>query len=370
MPTFRPFKPRVVDLFSAVGQNKRGKSLKKSKVEGLPKEMATLSAYFGTIDRGRVAPPRFALCEGCFVDLALQNMLRSFAICGESQTAPKGKVRTCLISKGTLRNCKPNGREKAQTEGVFSKTRRTSVQIDVRTDRSTLIKMKLGKWKFLGGTLRRALMSSAEGWAIVGLSFGSASRFQLLSKVNGIAEDVSAVLVNAKRLTFVGGGGGTCFRAKINTMGKFNVTGRDVKLPEGVELINPDERVCRLTGGVVPRMELLVAKGRGCMTSAEVKVAFGATFDEFVWADVSFNPIERATCFSKTDLQAADGGFDCKLVVVGKSANNPIDAFVEVCEELIFVLGSAEIVPSGGLVKPTDGGADASEGFCPPKWTA
>ncbi|MGP1906468.1 MAG: hypothetical protein ACTS4X_01780 [Candidatus Hodgkinia cicadicola] len=44
MPTFRPFKPRVVDLFSAVGRNKRGKSLKKSKVEGLPKVMATLSA--------------------------------------------------------------------------------------------------------------------------------------------------------------------------------------------------------------------------------------------------------------------------------------------------------------------------------------
>lgn len=90
-------------------------------------------------------------------------MFHSFAICGESQTDPKGKVRTCLISKGTLRNCKLNGREKVQTEGVFSKTRRTSVQIDVRTGRSTLIKMKLGKWKFLGGTLRRALMSSAEG---------------------------------------------------------------------------------------------------------------------------------------------------------------------------------------------------------------
>ncbi|MGP1917256.1 MAG: hypothetical protein ACTS6P_01385 [Candidatus Hodgkinia cicadicola] len=297
-------------------------------------------------------------------------MFHSFAICGKAKRPPRESANLSHF-EGTLRNCKLNGRKKAQTEGF--KTRRTSVQIDVRTGRSTLIKMKLGKWNFLGGTLRRALMSSAEGWAIVGLSFGSASRFQLLSKVNGIAEDVSAVLVNARRLTFGGGGGGTCFRAKINTMGKFNVTGRDVELPEGVELINPDERVCRLTGGVVPRMELLVAKGRGYMTSAEVKVAFGATFDEFVWADVSFNPIERATCFSETDLQAADGGFDCKLVVVGKSANNPIDAFAEVCEELIFVLGSAEIVPSGGvrdLIKPTDGGVDASEGFCPPKWRA
>ncbi|MGP1922446.1 MAG: hypothetical protein ACTS44_01790 [Candidatus Hodgkinia cicadicola] len=309
------------------------------------------------------ALPRFALYVSCFVDLAVSTKL--FKTCPtRSRFAGKGKCELVSFRRGLREIVSPMGGKKAQT-GEF-KTRRTSVQIDVRTGRSTLIKMKLGKWNFLGGTLRRALMSCAEGWAIVGLSFGSASRFQLLSKVNGIAEDVSAVLVNAKRLTFVGGGGGSCFRAKINPMGKFNVTGRDVELPEGVGLINPDERVCRLTGGVVPRMELLVAKGRGYMTSAEVKIAFGATFGEFVWADVSFNPIERATCFSKTDLQTADGGFDCKLVVVGKSANNPIDAFAEVCEELIFTLGSAEIVPSGGvrsLVKPT-------EGFCPPKWGA
>ncbi|MGP1911381.1 MAG: hypothetical protein ACTS4T_01020 [Candidatus Hodgkinia cicadicola] len=363
MPTFRPFKPGVVDLFS-------GLSLKKSKVEWLPKVMAPLSAYFGTINRGRGALPRLFCWFGGFHQV-VQNMFASSRFVEKSNDRERGNANLSHFEGGLCEIVSSMGGKKAQTG---FKTRRTSVQIDVRTNRSTLIKMKLGKWNFLGGTLRRALMSSAEGWAIVGLSFGSASRFQLLSRVNGIAEDVSAVLVNAKRLTFVGGGGGgTCFRAKINTMGKFNVTGRDVKLPEGVELINPDERVCRLTGGVVPRMELLVAKGRGYMTSAEVKVAFGATFDEFVWADVSFNPIERATCFSKTDLQAADGGFDCKLVVVGKSANNPIDAFAEVCEELIFALGSAEIVPSGGardLVKPNDEGVGASEGFCPPKWTA
>ncbi len=96
-------------------------------------------------------------------------------------------------------------------------------------------------------------------------------------------EDVSAVLVNAKRLMFVGGGRGeTCFRAKVNTEGKVDLTGRDVELPAGVKLINPEGRICRVTGGTVPQMELLVAKCCGYMTPAAVEAAFEVPTNEFV----------------------------------------------------------------------------------------
>ncbi|MGP1923097.1 MAG: hypothetical protein ACTS6H_01305 [Candidatus Hodgkinia cicadicola] len=234
---------------------------------------------------------------------------------------------------------------------MLSSTRRTSVRIDVRLDRSNLIKMKLGKWNFLLGAVRRVLMFRATGWAIVGLSFGGSSRFQFLSKVKGIAEDVSAVWANAKKLTFVGGEGKTCFRAKVNTEGKFDLTGRDVKLPEDVKLVNPDERICRVTGEAVPQMELLVSKGRGNMTTAAVKAAFGASFNEFIWSNVNFNPIEKATCLGKVSSQTAVDGFDCKLTAVGGGANTPIDAIAEVCEELISTLSSAEVKRSTvGLV--------------------
>lgn len=107
-------------------------------------------------------------------------------------------------------------------------------------------------------------------------------RFRFRSKVDGVAEDVPTVLVNAKKLMFIAEGGGTCFRAKVNAEGKRALTGREVELPEGVKLINPDWRICGTTGEVAPQMELLVAKGRGYMTATAVKASFGAAFDEFV----------------------------------------------------------------------------------------
>ncbi|MGP1918138.1 MAG: hypothetical protein ACTS4U_00270 [Candidatus Hodgkinia cicadicola] len=230
---------------------------------------------------------------------------------------------------------------------MLNGTPRTSVRIDVRNGRSSLIKMKLGEWNFLGRTLRRALMSRGAGWAVVGLSFGNDSHFRSHSKVKGISENVSDVFANAKRLTFVGGRGGTCFRAKVNAEGKFALTGRDVELPKGVKLVNPDGWICRLTGEVVPQMELLVAKCRGYMAMTTVKAAFGAAFDEFAWTNVNFNPIERVTCFSKTKLETSADGFDCKLVTLGSESCNPIEAVAEVCEELISALTSAEVGPSG-----------------------
>ncbi|MGP1916311.1 MAG: hypothetical protein ACTS6G_02655 [Candidatus Hodgkinia cicadicola] len=258
---------------------------------------------------------------------------------------------------------------------MLSEGRRASVRIDVRPDRSNLIKMKLGKWNFLGGALRRVLMSSAAGWAIVGLSFGKDPRFQFLSKVKGIAEDVSTVLMNAKKLMFRGGGEETCFRAEVSAEGKFDLTGRDVKLPKGVELINPEERICRFTGGSAPQMELLVAKCRGYMTAAAVKATFGAAFNEFVWTNVNFNPIEKVTCFNKTNLQTSADGFDCKLIAVNGGVSNPIDMFAEACEELLAAVASAEVVKvtneaGESDVKPTMTEVNAAEGVCSTKWAA
>ncbi|MGP1918603.1 MAG: hypothetical protein ACTS4V_01010 [Candidatus Hodgkinia cicadicola] len=214
--------------------------------------------------------------------------------------------------------------------------------------------MKLGKWNFLGGALRRVLMSTAEGFAVVGLSFGKDPRFQFLSKVKGIAEDVSTVLANAKRLMFRGGGEESCFRAKVCAEGKLNLTGRDVNLPKGVEIINPEELICRFTGGAVPQMELLVAKCRGHMTAADAKAAFGAAFNEFIWTNVNFNPIVKASCLNKTSLQTSADGFDCKLVAVDGGVSNPIGTLAEACEELLSAVASAEVVQTANEVEELD----------------
>ncbi len=54
-------------------------------------------------------------------------------------------------------------------------------------------------------------------------------------------------------------------------------------------------------------------------------------------------------------------GFDSKLVAVSGGDCKPIEAFAEVCEELIAALATAEVNPSDGLMAEGSNGGARSE---------
>ncbi|MFV0437020.1 MAG: DNA-directed RNA polymerase subunit alpha [Desulfopila sp.] len=112
----------------------------------------------------------------------------------------------------------------------------------------------------IGNSLRRVLLSSIQGAAITTVKIdGALHEFTTLKDV---MEDVSEIILNLKLV-----------RLKLNSddaqvvviekSGPGKVTAADIKGSAFVEVMNPEQAVCTLTGEVVFRAELTVEWGKG-----------------------------------------------------------------------------------------------------------
>ena len=141
----------------------------------------------------------------------------------------------------------------------------------------------------LGNSLRRIILSSLPGAAITSVKIqGIEHEF---STMEGVKEDVVAILLNLRKLRF------TSFsdepqKAELKKSNIGEVKGADLKLPSQLKLANPEQTICHLTKkGAAIQMEVVVEKGIGYV-SREVlhknKVDVGT-----IALDAVFSPIRR-----------------------------------------------------------------------------
>ena len=113
----------------------------------------------------------------------------------------------------------------------------------------------------IGNALRRVLLSSLEGAAITQVKIKGVSHE--FSTLPGVLDDVILILLNLKKL---------CFKTDstepqkgvLDVRGEKVVKGGDFKLPPGVEIVNPDERITTLTSKSAHlEMEVQIEKGVG-----------------------------------------------------------------------------------------------------------
>lgn len=113
----------------------------------------------------------------------------------------------------------------------------------------------------VGNALRRVLLSSLPGAAIVAVNFeGATHEFSTLPYVK---EDVVDILLNLKqvRLKFHGDEPTT---VRIEAKGDGNVTAGDIKGDSNVEVVNPKQHIATLTDKAAKLvMDLTVGTGRG-----------------------------------------------------------------------------------------------------------
>ncbi len=113
----------------------------------------------------------------------------------------------------------------------------------------------------VGNALRRVLLSSLPGAAIIAVSFeGATHEFSTLPYVK---EDVVDILLNLKqiRLKFHGDEPTT---VRIEATGDGNVTAADIKGDSNVEVVNPKQHIATLTDKAAKLvMDLTVGTGRG-----------------------------------------------------------------------------------------------------------
>ncbi len=143
----------------------------------------------------------------------------------------------------------------------------TPKQVEIQKDaetpyftRFTVEPLERGFGLTLGNALRRTLLSSLQGAAVIALKFDEA--LHEFTNIPGVMEDVSDIVLNFKRLV-------CCLHSDTSTKLYLEVdkpgpvTAADITPNSAVELINPDLVLCHLNEGGKLKVEILVGDGRG-----------------------------------------------------------------------------------------------------------
>jgi DNA-directed RNA polymerase subunit alpha len=143
----------------------------------------------------------------------------------------------------------------------------------------------------LGNSLRRIILSSIPGASITSLSIDGVKHE--FSAINGIKEDVIAIILNLKKTRFKLHGD-DMQKATLHIKGTKTVTAADITLPTQLEIMNKDQYICESTAKDVDlAIELTVEKGLGYVPR-EILVKDKADIGTIV-LDASFTPIRRAS---------------------------------------------------------------------------
>ncbi len=141
----------------------------------------------------------------------------------------------------------------------------------------------------IGNSLRRILLSSLEGAAVVAVRIKGARHEY--SAVNGVKEDVVNIVLNLKKLRvrLKGEGPETLL---ISVKGKKEVTAGDIRENSNVEIINKDLVIAHVESGAEFEAELEIARGSGYLTSEEIRSRMNLPM-EFIPMDAIFSPIQK-----------------------------------------------------------------------------
>ena len=173
----------------------------------------------------------------------------------------------------------------------FQVPRITSEKVDDRRGTFTIEPLDKGFGYTFGNSLRRVLLSSLGGAAITSVRIeGVAHEF---STVPGVKEDVTDIILNLKDLVVRMHTDADEVEAPLVATGPGEVKAKDIDLPSGVEILNPDAPIATLEKKTKLEVYLTIGRGRGYSPAEENKS------DEqpigVIPIDSIFSPIRRAS---------------------------------------------------------------------------
>lgn len=144
----------------------------------------------------------------------------------------------------------------------------------------------------VGNALRRVLLSSIEGAAVVGIKIsGVTNEFATIS---GVKEDVVDIILNVKMLE-VQSDTWDQRHVYIKKKGPGVITARDIQGDSTVRFLNPDQPIMTVTGNDTEiYMELYVERGIGYLPSEEMEGKFNDDV-EIIAVDAIFTPIKKVS---------------------------------------------------------------------------
>ena len=258
----------------------------------------------------------------------------------------------------------------------FQVPRITADKADDRRGTFTIEPLDKGFGYTFGNGLRRVLLSSLGGAAVTSVRIeGVAHEF---SSVPGVKEDVTDIVLNLKELVVRMHTDADEVEAPLVATGPGEIKAKDIDLPSGVEILNPEAPIATLEKKTKLEVYLTIGRGRGYSPAEENKS------DEqpigVIPIDSIFSPIRRTSYAVATARVGQRTDFDkLTLELETDGSIEPAAALREASEILIKTLAiftdaerveeltarePAPALPTEGLSSAGDGsGSAASNGL-------
>lgn len=232
-------------------------------------------------------------------------------------------------------------------------------EIDSVSATFTIEPLHAGYGNTLGNSLRRVLISSIEGGAIVAFRIeGTSHEF---STVAGVKEDVVDIMLNLKEVRLRVHSDGPV-ELRLEKKGAGVVTAGDIKTTADVEVVNPDHVIATIDD---PKktvvMDLVVESGRGYRSiedSSESRL-----HSDMIALDAMFTPVKRVRYKVDGTRVGSETNLDkLSLTIETDGSISPRDAFEQAAAILVnqyqALAGSTtvEAAPSLGSQADDDDG--------------
>ena len=143
----------------------------------------------------------------------------------------------------------------------------------------------------IGNMLRRTLLSSLPGAAIVGVKIKNV--LHEFSTIKGVSEDVPDIVLNLKAVAVRTESTDEDFKGTITfkKKGAGTVYAKDLVCEDGISILNPDQLICTCDDDADLDMTLYVGRGRG-FVPASLNKGFSDEVD-YIAIDSLFTPVKR-----------------------------------------------------------------------------
>jgi DNA-directed RNA polymerase subunit alpha len=151
----------------------------------------------------------------------------------------------------------------------FQIPRITSESVEENRGTFTIEPLDRGFGYTFGNSLRRVLLSSLSGAAVTSVRIeGVAHEF---STIKGVKEDVTDIVLNLKDIVCKMHSDASEVEAPLVVTGPGDITAKDIDLPAGVEILNPDVHIATLEKKTKLELYLTIGRGRGYRPAEENK---------------------------------------------------------------------------------------------------
>jgi len=204
----------------------------------------------------------------------------------------------------------------------------------------------------LGNSLRRVLLSSIQGAAVVGFKIEGASHE--FTTIEGVKEDLVDIMLNLKQVRFkVYNDEPQTVRIDKKTKGP--ITAADISTTDQVDVINSDQLIATLDSVKPFVMDIVVESGRGYRTVEATPVEH--RLSDMIAVDAIFSPVQRVRYKVESTRVGQMTDLDKLLLTIDTDGSlTPHEAFEEAAAILVnqyqALAGSTTVVAAQPLTQP------------------